>query len=459
MATERMSELQLLKLKTRQLEEEAKNRTELAEAEICHREAVQKSFASRCFATAVAWATSELVFSCAELLADPSAKHGQAQEVSLGTQFWCRLAYAAVCYAICPYIIWILRPSGGQTDGNGFFADFLKLVAGCAPMILSWSIMDAWVALMNWAGNARWDDLIAAAVLTIVMSVTEMLPLYKWAKAGVDAGGEEDKLFKRYLVFPTYSTLAAGRLWNDFFNWPITEINKEVAGKPNIIFLIQLVFYILLSSSIIYATAWWSKKSTHLAKEFGKGDEEHHTQSAEHHALDMEKSMGAYFVSCLSYVYAWGLSNTLNAFFFNLMFGCSGASSCGYATNCLYAIVLTVVFTFYAASMTYQNRQRPWGKAHQALMILSMSLCVGWAWKGYFNSTISAFAAESGFGRVTCYIVLTISLWIFAGLFWHLFLKERRRAKYFRQQALRGTKVDPSTMTVAADDPASLHSI
>mmetsp|Transcript_97641 Transcript_97641/g.237428 ORF Transcript_97641/g.237428 Transcript_97641/m.237428 type:complete len:459 (+) Transcript_97641:23-1399(+) len=439
---EKVTELQHLKIKLKVLEAEASNRATLYEANTLHTEATVKDFAARSMGTAVAWVTSEMIYNIILVLADSAAYHGTAQMLTPEQEFWARTGYAVLCMLCCPPVLWMLRPSGGQTKGFSFSADFLTLVQGSTPMILMWAIMDMFVALMKWANRPGWDELIVAIVLTSFVALLELLPCYTRAKAAVDAGGAGDTMVGRYKTLPSYTVLAIGRMWNEFVNWPISDLQSKVAGKPNLIFMIQMVYYLILSYLITWITAQWSEKSEVLQKRFGEGDERHHLTAVEHHAADMERTAGQLFISSIAFVYAWGLSNTLQDFFFVLMCECSSPSSCSFAANCAYAVILTIVFTGVAADIKFQDRKEPWGKAHQALKILSMSLCVGWAWKGYFNTSILAIQAELSRGRVVCFVILFFLLWLLAGVWWHAFLKEKRRNKRQRDQDFKKTAVD-----------------
>mmetsp|Transcript_1957 Transcript_1957/g.2247 ORF Transcript_1957/g.2247 Transcript_1957/m.2247 type:complete len:97 (+) Transcript_1957:1-291(+) len=87
--------------------------------------------------------------------------------------------------------------------------------------------MDVFVALMKWTDHPGWDELVTAIVLTLIVAVMELLPCYKRAKAGVDAGGASDSLSARYKTLPSYFVLAIGRLWNEFITWPISELQTK----------------------------------------------------------------------------------------------------------------------------------------------------------------------------------------------------------------------------------------
>mmetsp|Transcript_135676 Transcript_135676/g.377912 ORF Transcript_135676/g.377912 Transcript_135676/m.377912 type:complete len:461 (+) Transcript_135676:105-1487(+) len=450
-------ELDSIRAKLKQLEQEADNRTALVETGFAHDEATIKKFMLQCFATAVAWATSQTIFVCLEAAVFDDSEETTALQVLIA-----RLAYAIMAILVCPLVLWVLRPEGSTgAVARSFFTNFRTLVTNCVPMILSWGKMEVFVAFLNMYDNTWWVCLLVALVLTLVVSILELLPCYMKAQAGIEGRGDGDTILNRFLSVPGYLTLSIGRAWNIFLTTGSTALKKEVAGMPHIVFLIQLVYFIIIKAVVTGLTARWSRQTAALQKK--ATEEEENTDlltDAEHHLLEMELIAGGIFISSMGFINAWALSYTLNDFFFGLLFGCSSASECSPAFNFLYAAIITVVFSQVAMLIQYEDRKEPWGKASQTLEMLAMSLCVGWGWQGDFNTTIQAIQEELAFGKVICYVLMLAFFWIFAGLYWHAFVKEKLRRKMHRQRDYKKCKVSirgPScASSAAANKPSGL---
>jgi len=434
MGDHHLHELEAIRTKLLQLDKEAENRLALAEEYACHREATLKKYMTTSMATCVAWITSDTFY---YLVA--TALHRSQDTMSKSEAFVTRTIYAVLAMILIPVVLWALRPQAGRTQGTTFLADCLKLVVSFVPMILNWAIMNVVVSLTDWVVE-WWASLVVALGFMALLTAFELTPYYKNAKAAVEAGDADDTICTRLCMIPANCFLALGRAWNIFINHPITALQDQVAGKPHLVFFIQMVYYILANTAIILLTGWWSGRSVVLAKK-AKEEEDHSLcMTVEHHEADIEMVSGDLFIGALSFVYAWALMYTLNDFFFMVICNCASASACSYQSNFAFAIILTIIFTRISTNLQYQDRKETFGKASQSLIIHAFSLCTGWAWIGYSMQAIKAVEVEVGGDAAVCHTILFLAANIFAGLSWHGFLAAKRRHRRQRHAEFNGTR-------------------
>lgn len=458
-------ELRLLRRKVLQLEEEAENMHRLNEATIAHDEATLTAFASRCFGTAVAWATSQMVFK--SILAAMSEVEGAVTEL-VG-----RCLYAFLAVLLCPLLQHLSRPGGPFTQGTSFVADFMRLVSTCTPMILMWALMDVFTTLVNTWDQPGWDELLIVVILSLLLGAAEMLPCYVRSKKAVDTGVA--LITERYCVLPSFFVLSLGRMCNEFGRWPVSLLQgkppftSEDGERQRLLrFVVELVYSTIVCYAVTWITAWWSLRSGS-----GKPQKPRRVKSMymeHHHSLvsELEHSAGQLLISALAFVYAWALSFLLQDFFFQLLFRCD--DSCTSPVHFCYGVTVTVTKIALTTSLEYQDVERPWGKASQMLTILANSLCVGWAWKGYFGALIQELHFELGGSEVLCYFLLCLGLWLLAGSQWHRFLsgsrhRGRKRMKDFASTrceeliAARETQVMPPCKVCLWDVEAQLSEL
>jgi len=419
-------------------------------SEVEQNDAAMKSFVEKCLATVVAWVTSQTFFA-ALLKVFGSVDSVKEQRV------FARASYALLISFVAPTIGWRLRglgPCKGKSPLGDFKDDFLKLTKASMGMMLAWGWKDAMAGLLDLTGLEFWDELIVAIVFTLIVALAEMIPAVSRAKKAVHDGGAGDTLVARWLILPTQLGLTAGYAWDQVAIFGVDRIQSHMES-PNLVFLTQLVYYLVMSTVIIWLTLRLTHKNKEVQKEAAELTQEaeeakqaptpspkdeskkgHSVNSSilsmEAHAKDLEWVGGAILVSSLSFVYAWGLSNTLNDYFFTLNLSCKSATSCSEGSNAAFALLLTVIFAWLAMRLQTENRESEWGKTSKVLQSNAGSLSVGWAWMNYSSVALTDIKNSTQVsGEFIDFLFMLVS-WVLVGVLYHNLMRQRRMLKMQR---------------------------
>lgn len=390
----------------------------------------------RCAATAVAWMTSQTVYSLVTLAV------GRGSSLSKVEYLIARAAYAGLAAIACPLVSWVLRREARGEVEVSLPKDFLELARASYPFVLAWAWKDCVQALLAVTGDMWWDTLLVAVGFIAILTAAELAPCYRFHKASIQAGGSAETIYARFAVLPESLALALGYSWKRVATHWISRLQAtggcSPACMPVLAFLIQAAYYVVARTVIIYLTTKYSEWSAARKREAGQADDECILSTMEHHAADIEETSAELFISAMSFVYAWALSDTLNEFYFNLLQGCPSASKCSYQSNFVFALVITVAATQSVTLLKYENRTHPWGKSYQALQVTALSLTVTWSWMGYMATTISSIQDDIRNGALLCYGILLASFWLGATIFYHYFMMEKRRWAVQRASDARG---------------------
>jgi len=420
-------------------------------------DATMKSFVEKCFATIVAWFTSQACFT-ALLKVFTFVDSVKEQRVAA------RASYALIISFVAPTISWLLRglgPCKGKNACEDFKDDFLKLAKASMGMMLAWGWKDLIAGLLDLTGLKFWDEFIISIVFTLIVALAEMIPAVSRAKKAVHDEGEGDTLVARLLIVPTQLGLAIGYAWNQVAVFVVDQIQSQM-DSANLVFLTQLVYYLLVSTVIIWLTLRLTHAEEDLAAELTQQREEakqaatsspkdesekgHSMHGAilsmEAHAKELEWVSGAIVISSLSFVYAWGLSNTLNDYYFTLNLSCKSATSCTEGSNAAFAVLMTVIFTLLALRLQSENRKSEWGKTYKVLQINAFALSVGWAWMNYSSVALTDIKRSTEITGSFFDFLFMFGCWILVGVLYHIFMRERRVLKRQRHEEAAASGVE-----------------
>merc|ERR1719433_2163948 len=100
----------------------------------------------------------------------------------------------------------------------------------------------------------------------------------------------------------------------------------------------------------------------------------------------------------------------------------------------------------------HQDRHQPWGKANQSLQIFAFSLCTGWGWldtvTAWIKKVVEATKTTEAkhHWETFMYCISFFLIWIFGAMWYHQFLREKRRWRKERDRMLKETKVSDEPM-------------
>lgn len=397
-------------------------------SKMAHADATTKSFVEGCLATTVSYLCSEVAFGVIKF----SYAHVEGtvvQDVDVVQNVIARLIYAVTCTLTCTLLGWLLRDRANVDVSEGtVVGDWLMLVHACVPMLIAWSWRDLAAMLLTcldtYESINQIDDALVGLTLIVMLSLAEWTPCYQQYKAAVDERGSGDTVFARLVGVPGSFTLAIGYCVNQGFAEVVTHAQNanNVSSQPALSFLIQLAYFIIVFLIIVTLTARFLAWSS--ANDLQRDVSSHNIVV---HTIAMEKVGGHVLVSAMSFVAAWALSDTCNSFFFVYMVGCSSATTCAYQSNFVYSLLITVIFSYFATLISYEQRKSAKGKAYQSLITTAMSLSVGWAWQNFAYTVVVDFRKDIPLLRPTFAFMAVLGIWcVLACILYHGFMAEQR---------------------------------
>merc|ERR1712232_16742 len=147
------------------------------------------------------------------------------------------------------------------------------------------------------------------------------------------------------------------------------------------------------------------------------------------HTNHIEMQAAKPLIQALSFVYAWGLLNTLDDFVFGCMLpDCGTATACSYQSNLAYALIVTIGF----ASADRVLKGDPSDdvvtrSVEKSLRVTAMFLTAGWAWMNYltvFVNTSTRGQTRAEVGLV--YLELLVCYGCLISFLYHAFLEQKR---------------------------------
>eukprot|EP00928_Gymnodinium_smaydae_P044802 TRINITY_DN29906_c0_g1_i1.p1 TRINITY_DN29906_c0_g1~~TRINITY_DN29906_c0_g1_i1.p1 ORF type:complete len:452 (-),score=35.33 TRINITY_DN29906_c0_g1_i1:447-1754(-) len=400
-------------------------------------------FVSKCLTVLLAEGLSN---TCYQILEDVMVADGQLDTVQA---LLARSIYAVLITLYATVMSWVSSKSA-RAKKTDFLGLCLQLHATVCPVLLAWGWKDWAAALDKWSGPELWDEVVVAISLTLVVAVAQAFPCFRRFKAAVAEGGESDTLLARIVILPSNLGLTLGYVWNMVATYFVQKV-QSLNGLHHYVFAIQAAYTLIVGVSVTFtllAIAQRAEKQKSDSSDPGKPDKMYEWGGA------VQKTWTDLLCSVLAFVYAWALLDSCDDWAFGVMFGCSGPTACSYQSNFVYAMTITVVFSYFSSVLcTWQqleSENTSLGKAI-SLQINAMVLTVGWAWMNFYSAwTSHATKGASVLHTMIVYVIVLIFIVVFVALFNFVFQKvsivtgARRKQILDRLRDVQSTWVCPT---------------
>ncbi|CAE8639105.1 unnamed protein product, partial [Polarella glacialis] len=267
---------------------------------------------------------------------------------------------------------------------------------------------------------------VIAVGITVYVASLLHIPVVKAAlKVGQISGGT---LLQRYLCLSGSYMLAVGYSYNQFVRYLVNLVTAQITEDAEIEAILHVVvqafYFAAISVAILRITTWWSAREDGLIHDMEVRELQQDTSNKSHKSMSMNSShshtvmdgvqieLGEVFVHGLAFVYAWGLYDLLQHFFFPVLMSCSNWKTCDFRKNFLFAMIVTIMSFFFAGLEKSEKRKTKAGQSSQLLITTAMSLTCIWSWSNFYFTILTEFT--STWTRLYPSKVLTV-------LGWHLF--------------------------------------
>jgi len=352
-----------------------------------------RSFIIKSLATIVGWFTAQTISVCL-LRAFASVDATKSQQSFYG--YTVNAVFVSIAVPICLFML--TKVHFKKEEGITIRQSLVEIMKAGLPCVVSWAWNDWTKSVVALSDAEVWPQALAAVLLTIFVSISELLPCFETAMVKLKQRDPTAGLLAQFEVLPKYFALACGYAWNSLFREPITRL-QELVDAPLFVFMLQVVYFVLITSFISFAQKMWSRRLKQKKEQQPEDDEQpnvaYNTTQASlevvgDRLIDMIEMSSHIIMESLHFVYAWALLDTINALFFTFLLGCSGATTCGYPSNFGFAMLITPVFTLLADQLATEDRRSEWNMAAANLLVSALSLCVGWAWANFCKTAISS---------------------------------------------------------------------
>eukprot|EP00931_Biecheleriopsis_adriatica_P099078 TRINITY_DN7335_c0_g2_i1.p1 TRINITY_DN7335_c0_g2~~TRINITY_DN7335_c0_g2_i1.p1 ORF type:complete len:572 (+),score=100.76 TRINITY_DN7335_c0_g2_i1:229-1716(+) len=403
-----MSEIQLLNKALRH------NRQRLHRAQ----GTVMQMFVTRCLATGCAWLFQAFMYQIilyTSYRAVPGDSGGSPQRTLL-----CYVIYFGFLVIFVPPCQQVLAKSELV---KGFIADkkeegetatkwcsscrvrlasLLQLQMKALPLTLAWGFKDVVKYFLNFAEQTLWADILVSASLVLV--VTGLLSLRECLKA------ERGSLRARYTALPNSMMLGVGFAINQVSRFGIDKLTDYIGDKITfgalaiLGVIIQMVYWAILYIFVKTLNDWHANWQARRQDPGGLDaikeqeaqlpktcwDEDDFEDEIEEVADDMLETL----TRASAFVYGWGLSDTLQAIYYPFFMGVSGYTAASYQEVWYFAFLVTLILGLFVRRLSTLQYRSAQSKAYRDLMVIAMSLTVGWSWMNVFEVTTNYFIAQ-----------------------------------------------------------------
>ncbi|CAE8591610.1 unnamed protein product, partial [Polarella glacialis] len=387
-------------------------------------ENLYEDFMLLCLACGCAWMSAQAMFE----VACRCLRGESTRWYSNGNLLVARSLAASVLALLVPPLALAAQKSR-YINGHSRLSAFMQLLKKALPMTIGWAWKDLLAQLTRWSEEDKGvppyviRPVIAVGITVYVASLLHIPQVKAALKEGQHSQGT---LLQRYLCLSGSYMLAVGYSYNQFVRYLVMLVTDEISKDAEIYAILHVVvqafYFSALSVAIMRITTWWSAREDGLIHDMEVRERQRETSNKpnkikshpdSHIVMDgVQIELGEVFVHGLAFVYAWGLYDLLQSFFFPVLMSCPSWKTCDFRKNFLFALIVTIFSFIFTGLERSAKKKTKAGQSAQLLITTALSLTCIWSWSNFYSTILSRFT--STWTRLYPSNVLTV-------LGWHLF--------------------------------------
>jgi len=375
---------------------------------------VMNMFVTKTLCTCGAWLTQELL---TKLLT--TILYGDESTTLLISMIYA--SFIGVSVPIAQGLLARTAPAAGRNR----MTSMVLLQKKALPMTIMWANKSAVADFISQYDSTLLPSVIVSVVMTLV--VTGMLHLPPVVRAQAARRKGEHGICLRYLCWPTSFLLALGYAYNSVSTWFVGALTDQFSSLSQgaqyiVMTILQSVYFSIMALTVTRLDAYWTNRRLRVVeKKMEGGDasedkEEHLDLSDIAHSIEreLETDIGDTMQKAVAFVYAWGLSNTFNAMYYNFFLNLGSYSDGTYQQGWYFAMGLSIILIYGTRQLSVTRYRSPASQSYKKLMINAMACTLGWAYMNVMALTTSYFATEltaswgsnNGWNDALCYVIM-----------------------------------------------------
>jgi len=375
---------------------------------------VMDMFVTKTLCTACAWLTQALITKTLNvILFGPESK-----------TFIISMIYAALIGVFVPILQDLLARKAPVKRSR--LTSMVLLQKKALPMTIAWANKSAVADIVDNFDSTLLANVLVSLVMTLVVTALLHLPPVEKAQAARRKG--HHGILCRYLCWPASLLLALGYVYNNVATWFVTALTDQFSELSTgaqyiIITIVQSLYFAIMAFTVTRLDAYWSNKRLRIVQkkiDEGNAGEDDHAEHADlsdiAHSIEreIETDIGDTMQKAVAFVYAWGLSNTLNYIYYKFFMNLDTYASGSYQQGWYFALGCSVILIWGTKQLSVTRYKSPASQSYKKLMINAMACTLGWSYMnvmslttGYFAGQLTAsWGSQHGWSDALCYVIM-----------------------------------------------------